>query len=52
VRAPDVDGEHGGRLWLVRVLARGLVAHGVDPAAAASARTSAFSVEIQPAGID
>ena len=45
VRAADVDGEDRRRSWLDRILALLLLAHGVDPAAAASATTSAFAVD-------
>ena len=52
VGAADVDREHGRRARLHRVLAFLLLAHDPDPAAATSATTSAFAVEIQAAGID
>ncbi len=52
VGAADVDREHGRRAGLHRVLALRLLAHDPDPAAAASATTSAFAVETQAAGID
>ena len=52
VGAADVDREHGRGAGLRRVPALLLLAHDADPAAAASAMTSAFAVEIRPAGID
>ena len=50
VGAADVDREHGGSAGLHRVPALLLLAHDPDPAAAASAMTSAFAVEIQRGG--